>query len=226
VQRSFVVVIVAVVALFAAEPVAAKSGFEARLDRAMPDEPSAGSTVQVGWTLIDPRTDGVLEGISAFLRIRPWRTPPFDVIGREGPGGHYSASFVAPPGGIALLEIGMLNENCVDDQCTRSDMMFPIDEPERELADGAAPTPPTEPGLAASRTAAPTPTSDAGVAAAAAVLTPIPAEYDPPPIVESPSSLLPAVLFVGALVVGATFAAAWVVLRISGSAARSDQSRS
>jgi hypothetical protein len=116
--------------LFFVGPAIAKTGFVARLDSTLPVDPPPGSTVQVGWTLIDPRSDGVLQGVTTFLRIHPLGGPAFEVAGREDAAGHYTASFEAPLGGIVLVDFGMLGENCENGTCTRSDVMFPVDEPE------------------------------------------------------------------------------------------------
>ncbi len=198
-QRVFLVIASALVALLLAGPAVAKDGFEARLDRALPAQPSAGSTVHVGWTLIDPRSDGVLEGVSTFLRIHPLGGPPVEVVGREGAAGHYTASFVAPAGGIVRVEIGMLGEMCENGQCTRSDVMFPIDEP-----DGAKSAPGAAFAPAADRQAP---------AAAGASLTPTTPGKSRPASIDSAATLLALVMLAGASVAGIAFAARRVVRR-------------
>ncbi len=135
-RLSFILAAAAMAALVFVGPAVAKTGFVARLDMALPVGPPAGSTVMLGWTLIDPRTDGVLEGVTTFVRIHPLGGSAFEVAGREDAAGHYTASFVAPPGGIVLVDFGMLGENCENGMCTRSDVMFPVDEP--EAADAAS----------------------------------------------------------------------------------------
>ncbi len=128
-SRIAAVSIAILAALMLAGSAIAKSGFEARLDAPIPTELSAGSTVRVGWTLVDPRSDGVLEMVSTFLRVHPLGGAAFEVAGREGPAGHYTATFRAPPGGIVLVDIGMLGESCELGRCTRSDVLFPVVEP-------------------------------------------------------------------------------------------------
>ena len=112
---------------------------------------------------------------------------------------------MAPPGGIVLLDFGMLGENCENGACTRSDVMFPVDEPEG--ADAAS--------KAASATpAAVTPTRDDVAAAAVAGLLPgTTVESRPSSIIESSATLLALDVLAAALVAAMIFAAGRVLRR-------------
>ena len=206
-QRLCVLVAAAALAvLLSVGPAVAKTGFVARLDDALPVDPPAGSTVLVGWTLADPRSDGVLEGVSTFLRIHPLGGDAIEVAAREGAAGHYTASFAAPPGGIVFVEIGMLGEMCENGTCTRSDVMFPVDEP---VGANAAP----KTGQAAPTTAASTSDHRAAAVAAASLPPAMASDSRPMSMVESAVTMLAALVLALALVVTTTFAARRVMRR-------------
>ncbi len=125
------VLALAVVALAAVTvvPVAAKGGFEARLDAPISIDSAPGSTLSVGWsvfTVVDGN-EVPMYGTPVMIRLLPrGGGEPVMVFGTERPSGtgHYLADILVPAGGIRGIEIGLRGEMCESGVCTASDMLF------------------------------------------------------------------------------------------------------
>lgn len=121
--------------------VLAKEGAIATLDDALPTDPQPGSEITVGWTVEMPGMNGEPEPFNAeavFIRVIPVTGEPVEVVGQQGPNGHYVATATVPAGGIRNVEIGLRGESCSGGTCQRSDLMFTIADVEPAVDPGAA----------------------------------------------------------------------------------------
>ena len=138
-RRSTASLIGSLLLLAFAGPAAAKGDAMAALDTPIPPDANPGTELEVGWRAWTP--DGGSEwpfvGSPVFIRlISTDGSSSTEVMGLENPrgSGHYLATVVVPPGGVARVEIGLLGESCVDGRCTRSDILFELPEEQRAPA--------------------------------------------------------------------------------------------
>lgn len=120
-------------AAVATGPVLAKEGAEAQLDAPLSLATPSGTTIEVGWSvfIVEPSGRHPVEGSPVFIRlVPPGGGEPAEVLGRERPAGsgHYVASIVVPAGGIAKVIVGLRGEMCDASGCTRSDILFPLND--------------------------------------------------------------------------------------------------
>ena len=116
-----------------AGPVAAKEGFEARLDTPVSLDAEPGLSIEIGWR-VGRTQDGQVTpmiGSPVFVRLVPpaGQGEAAIAFGTERPSGsgHYVATVVVPAGGIAAVEVGLRGESCASGgSCTTSDMLFPL----------------------------------------------------------------------------------------------------
>ena len=165
-----------------AAPAQAKGDVQARLDAPIPGDAAAGTTLVVGWTATQADGDGgtvAFTGAPVFIALTAPGAAEAEalVIGDEFPAGsgHYTASIVVPPGGIAPdgVSIGLRGTSCEAGVCQRSDLLFelvgevlaPVSHAARVAPVAAMATPPTvgpavgapaDPAAAPSATDAPT----------------------------------------------------------------------
>lgn len=117
------------VLLVVALPVAAKEGFEARLDAPLSTDSPSGSTLTVGWTvftMVDGE-DVPMVGSPVFIRLLPrGGGEPVTEFGTEEPSGsgHYVTDIVVPESGVGIVEIGLRGEMCEAGVCSTSDILF------------------------------------------------------------------------------------------------------
>jgi hypothetical protein len=156
--------------------VLAKGDAIVTLDASLPADPEPGTELTVGWTLETLGENGERFPFNAeavFVRLVPASGEPVEVVGRQGPLGHYVATVTVPAGGIRDVEVGLRGESCTGGTCQRSDIMFAIDDSATPLfaaaparagganpggaGDGAA----AAPESAAGSTSLPSMTSDA-----------------------------------------------------------------
>jgi hypothetical protein len=141
-----IAILAAVAAVFVVVPVFAKEGAEAKLDTALPRDAQPGSTIDVGWSVMQVENDQMhpLTGSPVYIRlVGPGAASVAEAMGRETPAGsgHYTASIQVPDGGIEKVFVAMRGEACTAGACQRSDMIFPLtDDP---LVTGAAPVAPS-----------------------------------------------------------------------------------
>jgi hypothetical protein len=139
-------ILAAVAALLIVGPTLAKEGAEANLDTVLPRDAQPGSTIDVGWSVMQIENDQSvpMSGSPVYIRlVGPDGTSATEVMGTEVPSGsgHYTASIQVPTGGIAEVLVGMRGESCTAASCGRADLIFPlIDDP---LVTGAAPLAPS-----------------------------------------------------------------------------------
>jgi hypothetical protein len=162
----------------------AKDNAQAELDAAIPRDAGPGTELDVAFRawVPDGGKDWPFSGLAVFIRL----TSPDGKASTEAAAhqdrsvpGRYTATVVIPDGGVGLVEVGMFGESCVNEVCTRSDLMFALPEEQRVPRAFAAPVaPPERPAPAAAvqpPAAAVQPTAVAApeltVAAAAAATT-------------------------------------------------------
>ena len=122
--------------LATALPALAKVGMLARLDAPIPPDAEPGSTLIVGWTAFQPGADGAefpFTGAPVFIALtEPGATEPTALVfGDEDPSGsgHFTASIVVPPGGIAPdgVTVGLRSTVCEGGEvCQHSDLRFEL----------------------------------------------------------------------------------------------------
>lgn len=132
-RRAVIPTVVLLALLVVAAPVAAKTGYEARLDTPISRDARAGTILTVGFQVY--QVAGVerlpLESPGpVFLRLYPMTrgATPTEALGVRQPAtsAHFAADIEVPAGGIARVEVGLRNESCVGGVCTRSDMLFDL----------------------------------------------------------------------------------------------------
>jgi hypothetical protein len=113
--------------LVVSAPVAAKGDYEARLDAPIPIVGDPGATISVGF-VVESTYDGgdFMEGSPMFLRVHPIGGAPVEATADPDGAGHYTAQFVMPAHGIAMVEIGLFGEQCEHGTCWRSDLLFRV----------------------------------------------------------------------------------------------------
>jgi hypothetical protein len=140
--RSALSVLAAVVlALALAGTVAAKGDTVAELDAPIPRDAQPGTEIDVGWRAWVPDGDNEwpFEGLPVFIRLTsPDGASSTEAFAAEDPpgSGHFLATVVVPDGGVGLVEVGLFGESCIDSECTRSDLLFPL--PEDQTVPGTA----------------------------------------------------------------------------------------
>ncbi len=151
-MRHHLAAVVAALSLLAilAMPVLAKEGMEARLDAPIPAGTPPGTTLDVGWTTFMPDGGGGTVPFSgapvSIALTEPGASEPATVVpGDEYPSGsgHFTATIVVPPGGIAADGVAILlrGESCEDGVCQRSDLPFVLVGEVLTTAAAAAPVP-------------------------------------------------------------------------------------
>jgi hypothetical protein len=149
------------------------------LDAPWPGDAQPGTELEIGWAVGIAQDDGSVAPFSAegiFVRLLPASGDPVEFAASQDRIGHYVASITVPNGGIGGFEIGLQGTACTaDEECRRADELFTI----ADMAVGArneAEVAPPAPG-------------QAGAGA--------------PPATSLGTSLLPLVLAVVAVVLGA-----------------------
>jgi len=108
----------------------AKEGVEARLDRPVPKDAAAGSTISVGWSLwVRDSASEKWRPFTAngvFVRLYGIGGEPTEASGTEDWTGHFLAEVMVPPEGIDSAEIGLAGTACTGKTCSRSDAIFPV----------------------------------------------------------------------------------------------------
>ena len=120
-------------------PVLAKWDVQARLDAPIPADAAPGTTLVVGWTTTQADGNGgtvaftvEFTGAPVFIALTAPGAPKAEalVFGDEFPAGsgHYTASIVVPPGGIAPggVSIGLRGTSCEAGVCQHSDLLFEL----------------------------------------------------------------------------------------------------
>lgn len=127
----------------------AKDNTQAELDAPIPRDGVPGTKIDVGFRawVPDGGKDWPFSGLAVFIRLTSpdgrSSTEAAALQDRSVPG-RYTATVVVPAGGVGLVEVGLLGENCVNDVCTRSDLMFALPEEQRRPRVIAAPVAPPE----------------------------------------------------------------------------------
>jgi hypothetical protein len=122
----------AVAALLAAYPVAAKEGVKATLTTSVPLDAPAGTDLRVSWSLFyvdESRRRQPFGAGSVFVRlISASGAGAEEAFGATRPDttGQYSATVVVPAGGIGDVEIGLMGWRSDATGNRRGDMLFPI----------------------------------------------------------------------------------------------------
>ena len=115
-----------------AGPVAAKVGYEVRLDAPLPRDAIEGSIIEVGFTVSSPYDpEAPFLGVPVFLRLqsRSVGAEATEARGVESSprSGHYVARLQIPASGVAAVEAGLRSEMCTAaDGCSHSDHMLVI----------------------------------------------------------------------------------------------------
>lgn len=127
--RNVLAAVVLVLAL--AGTVAAKGDTIAELDAPIPPDAQPGTKIDVGWRAWVPDGDNEwpFEGFPVFIRLTsPDGASSTEAFAAEDPpgSGHFLATIVVPDGGVGLVEVGLFGESCVNGECTRSDLLFPL----------------------------------------------------------------------------------------------------
>jgi hypothetical protein len=125
VRRFGIALIVLAVALVAALPAAAKEGVTATLTTTIPLDASAGTSLDLAWTLAS--ADGKPFGAGgAFVRLLSATGERAQTGFARGDTGHYAATVRVPEGGIGDVEIGLRGFTSGATGTHRSDLLFPI----------------------------------------------------------------------------------------------------
>ena len=134
-----------VAVLIVAVPVMAKTGTLAKLDATLHRNATPGSTIAVAWSLYqvvdDKESPFSTQGVYMRLVGVDGKSST-EVVGTETPfgSGHYKAAIQVPPSGIGEVLVGMKGEQCTaTDGCSRSDIIFPLNDD--RLVTGYAPAP-------------------------------------------------------------------------------------
>jgi hypothetical protein len=156
----------------------AKDNAQAELDAAIPRDAEPGTEIDVAFRawVPDGGKDWPFSGLAVFIRL----TSPDGKASTEAAAhqdrsvpGRYTATVVIPDGGVGLVEVGLFGESCVNDVCTRSDLMFALPEEQRVPRAFAAPVaPPERPATAVQPTAVAAPGLTVAPAAAATTAPP------------------------------------------------------
>lgn len=185
VRRQFpsALLLATLLALGATAGVLAKDDAIVTLDASLPANPEPGSEITVGWTVETLGENGTREPFNAdsmFVRVTPPTGEPVEVVGTQGPAGHYVATVTVPPGGIEAVALGLRGESCTAGTCQPSDIMFTIDDsampvfepaPPATVTDGvAAPEAPAATTSPANVGGGPLPWAVVGLALATAIL--------------------------------------------------------
>jgi hypothetical protein len=122
--------IAAMLAALVSSETLAKEGVEARLDRPIPKDAAAGSTITLGWSLwFRDEASGEwrpFTGNGGFVRLYGVEGSSTEASGTEDWTGHFLAEVAVPAGGIGRVEIGLAGTACRAGTCWRSDEIFPV----------------------------------------------------------------------------------------------------
>jgi hypothetical protein len=119
----------AVVALVAAVPAAAKDGAQAHLLGPLPAHPAPGSFITVRWSVDVPGPNGKRIPFSAmgmFVRLVGRAGSSTTGTATQNAGPPYSARIRVPRGGIERIRFGLAGQSCGPNGCSRSDAFFPL----------------------------------------------------------------------------------------------------
>ena len=186
-------------------PVLAKWDVQARLDAPIPADAAPGTTLVVGWTTTQADGSGgtvAFTGAPVFIALTAPGAPEADalVFGDEFPAGsgHFTASIVVPPGGIAPdgVSVGLRGTSCEAGVCQHSDLLFELVGDVLEPAAGTAAVEPV------TIVATPPPVDPAGAALA-----------DPGAARSAPAALLVTLAAAGVLIAAVVIVVAVVVAR-------------
>jgi hypothetical protein len=125
--------LLALSALFAlaAVPAMAKEGAVAKLDTAVHRDAQPGSTIEIGWSVVQVSNDKEtpFSATPFYVRLTGPDGSSSEAQGIETPSGsgHYVATIVVPKGGIQDITVALAGTACyASGGCQRSDYVFPL----------------------------------------------------------------------------------------------------
>jgi hypothetical protein len=121
--------LIVTVALFAALPAEGKDGVKATLETSVPPDATAGTRIDLAWTLTYVDEKGRERPFGAggvFARLVSASGGDDVTEYASGDRGDYAATLVVPEGGIGDIEIGLAGWQSGKNGTRRADALFPI----------------------------------------------------------------------------------------------------